>query len=160
MSPRILAAFGSLTLVTGFAPAPFLVKPPSLARGSQLDGRWEIISRDGTPPPGKGKGKGKATKGVTHIDIGQGKWVFQSSLAAGGARSTSYFLKVNDGARPMEFDLLRGEDAANPHGKGVFELFGDELRIAYRFTSGGRPKSVEDDGPPRVVRLTLRRARK
>ncbi len=160
MHLRILAAVASFGLLTAFAPAPFLPKNKAAAPPGQLQGLWEVTARNGAVLGKLGKGGfGKGGPTTQTILIEPGKWTFQSQLASGTSRQTPYFLKVYPNARPATFDLRRREDDPLPYGKGIYEVNGDELRVAYRF-SGDRPAKFDQDGGARVVLFTLRRVKK
>jgi uncharacterized protein (TIGR03067 family) len=154
MRARLLIALVALLGLTAFAPAPFLKRKEKLAPAARLEGLWEVVSRNGGRPLPKGT--------MTYnVRIEPGRWLFErdAGVAKGGAgRVTAYFLKVDANASPPTFDLRRKENDPTPYGRGIYELKGDELRIAYSW-SGTRPDNLTTR-KAREWLMTLRRAKK
>jgi uncharacterized protein (TIGR03067 family) len=150
---RVLIALAVLVGLTAFAPAPFLKPKKKPGQPRQMEGLWEQVTRNDVRPPGRGYLK-------QTIRIEPGMWSFElgGKIDRRAARATVYFLKVNPSATPPTFDLRRKEDDPQPAGRGIYELNGDGLRIAYSW-SGIRPDDLYANKPS-VVRFLLRRVTK
>jgi uncharacterized protein (TIGR03067 family) len=147
MRYRVAAGLVAVLGLTAFAPAPF-VKPTKKEPPARLEGVWRVVSRNNWKMSTKGPVKAR-------VRIEPGKWHFEREAAASYRSTGSYFLKVDASASPPTFDLRRNEDDAEPYGCGVFELKGDELRVAYSW-SATRPDGLNSK-KAHVYHMTLQR---
>jgi uncharacterized protein (TIGR03067 family) len=147
----LLATIGLATLALGFAPAPLpREKKDNKApkKSASLDGTWALVSlgRGGAakPPPRNINLK---------VRIGNGRWAFVRREP----QAIEYEVVIDANANPKTIDLRR-PGAPMPTIRGIWEVEGDTLRMAYFPAKGaeGRPASF-DMAQPRLIVMTLRK---
>jgi uncharacterized protein (TIGR03067 family) len=141
----IVTAFVSVTAVA--APVPKALKKPAVT----IEGSWRMQSQEsgGQPtPPNKGD------YNLWVVDGGTMTLIREDNAGKEGVYPCRFTSETNgDGVRTFEYKV----DQNGYHRRGVCELDGDTLRVAFGTDSKTPPKAVKGEGGSGVTLYTFQR---